>query len=185
MFILYMYSCSVQKRSTSPEIIDPYIKVAKLELQDLLHELPEGSEINFGFNNRSEFNSAILGEPFSLYRLENDKLVKSSIITIPLIVNEKFISLLRIDSIENELHIVDFGASELASEIQSETQKYSNLSFNGILRLYSLYIDFIIMSSENVYYYVPLSSARAFMRDSGFRNYGLLTFNELIKIVAK
>lgn len=73
----------------------------------------------------------------------------------------------RLDYIKDTLQIVDFGAYALAKEIQIIQKENTNLSFVGLLRIYKIRADFVIMSKSNEYIYFPLSSAKIFLQSIG------------------
>ena len=139
-------------------------QIAKKELPMVLDKIPLGNELRYGFNNRNEFQLAEIGNPINYYSINNLELVKSPTITVPVIVNGEYKALASIDYVNDSLHIVDFGANELAKEIQIVQKENTNLSIVGLLRVYEISSDFVIMSKNNGNLFIPLTSAKIYLQ---------------------
>jgi len=143
---------------------------AQKELSQTLKKIPVGYEDLYGFRNKSEIENAEIGNPFEFYKLENEELKKTSSFRVPIIVDGEFRALATIEYIGDTYHIVDFGSTVLANEIQKVCRENPKMSFAGILRLYDIFSDFMVMSKKQDYIFVPLTSAKIYLKTIGISN---------------
>jgi hypothetical protein len=137
------------------------------ELPLFFNKIEKGTEQLYGFSNRDEFLKAEVGNPFNNYRFNGSELEKSTTISVPVLVADEYRALSSLDYINNTLHIVDFGATVLAKEIQLVQKQNMTLSFVGLLRIYRINSDFIIMSDNHENLFLPLTSAKIYLASAG------------------
>lgn len=142
-------------------------QITKEELPMILNKIQQGNEQLYGFNSRDEFQTAEVGNPFNNYSFNGSVMEKLTTITVPVIVADEFRALSSLDYIRDTLHIVDFGASALAKEIQMVQRENIALTFVGLLRVRRIDADFIIMSKGNENLFYPLTSSKLYLSSSG------------------
>lgn len=91
------------------------------EVLSFLNLIPEGKEINYGFNSRSDFSKTTIKEPYQTYYV-SDKNNKSGFIPgnewhVPLSVDGNYVALLTVQINNGKAEAVDFGANILAQKI--------------------------------------------------------------------
>ena len=186
LWVLIHGSCaSLKTTQTYNQEFSQAKQTAQKELSATLEKIPNGTETQYGFNSRDEFQSAEIGNPFNYYGFNGSTLEKSKTVTIPIIVADEFRALASVDYITDTLHIVDFGATELAREIQKVQKENASLTFVGLLRVYQIRSDFVIMAKSNEYIFFPLTSATMYLQSSGLskaeKHYTQSQIAEIIK----
>jgi hypothetical protein len=142
-------------------------RITRDELPMFFSKIEKGTEQLYGFSNRDELLTAGVGNPFNNYRFNGSELEKSTTITVPVIVADEYRALSSLDYIKDTLHIVDFGATVLAKEIQLVQKENITLSFVGLLRIYRIDSDFVIMSDNHENLFLPLTSAKLYLSSAG------------------
>jgi hypothetical protein len=85
---------------------------------------------------------------------------------LPITVDNQFRALATVEYINDTLHIVDFGSNVLAKEIQTVCNENKQLRFTGILRVYEIYSDFLMVNSKGQNQFIPLTSAKLFLKNN-------------------
>lgn len=170
-FIISFISCStIKKNITQKKDFSEIVKIAQKELSQILNKIPNGEEKLYGFNNAEEIANVKINNPIEFYKIENEELKTTSSYRVPITVADEFRALATIEYINDTPHIVDFGANILAKEIQTVCKENSKMNFVGILRIYDMYSDFIIMSKKQNYFFIPLTSAKMYLKSIGISN---------------
>lgn len=185
--IVFFVSCIVTKKDKESATFYEEIKgVAISELPQFLDNIPAGSENLYGFNNRDEIRDARVGNPFVFFVEEGGAVRRTDTYRLPVIVNETYKAFATVESVDGNYHVVDFGATQLAKEVQGVCNNYSTKKFEGILRVYNTNIDFVVFSENNNFIFVPLSSAKVYLVNIGVLNVPEYYTNEqIIKLIKK
>ncbi|MFH0894664.1 MAG: hypothetical protein V2A54_09530 [Bacteroidota bacterium] len=143
---------------------------ANKQIPEWLKKIPVGKELSYGFQSRDEFSKATAGDPLSYFTLIKDGLVTSIEFRVPILIDGEYRALLTMQKNGEEYLAVDFGAKELAKDIQT-TLKNADVPVSGFVRCIDLHSDFLLMlgsSGEDVL--IPLSSAIQFLSSQGVEN---------------
>jgi hypothetical protein len=143
---------------------------ANKQIPEWLKKIPEGKELSYGFQNRDEFSKATAGDPLPYFTLIKDGLVTSIEFRVPILIDGEYRALLTMQKNGEEYLAVDFGAKELAKDIQT-TIRNADVPVSGFVRSIDLHSDFLLMSGsagEDVL--IPLSSAIQFLSSQGVGN---------------
>lgn len=167
LFSLIFSSCLTQKEMAQKKEIFKVVQTAKKELPQILEKIPAGSEQSYGYESRNEFLSSKVGKPFRFFTIKNNQLTDTSPYSLPIIVDNQFRALATVEYINDTLHIVDFGSNVLAKEIQSVCNENKQLHFIGVLRVFELYSDFLMIAIKDQNQFIPLSSAKIFLKNNG------------------
>jgi hypothetical protein len=158
------------------------IEIDKLKLKEdmmvWLDYIQEDNLNEFGFNNKSEFSSIILGEPFYLYTLFEDSIIQSkgnekisfefkNEWLIPLFLNNRIASFLFIKGTTN-YEIVRIGASFLVADFNYENYNPKNQFAKGIILIPSI-TEKIVITDDNETEFLPLGNSRFINKDSNSR----------------
>jgi hypothetical protein len=170
IFTLTYNSCIIKKNSFQKTEKYRISQIAIKELPQVLEKIPVGFENSYGFENRDEFLNSKVGVPFKFYTFKNNKLSDTSPYSVPIIVNNEFRALATVEYINDTLHIVDFGSNGLAHEIQSVCKNNNQFNFIGILRVYEIFSDFLIISNKDEKQFIPLTSAKLYLKSIGNKN---------------
>lgn len=168
LLVIFLSSCLTYKNDNKK--YHAVLVTAQKEILQTLNKIPPGQEELYGFNTKSEIENAAIGTPFDFYTIENEELKRTSSYRVPVLVADEFRALATIEMINDTLHIVDFGATILAKEIQTVCNENSTMNFVGILRIYSIFSDFVIMSKKQQYFLIPLTSAKIYLKTIGISN---------------
>ena len=168
LIVIFFSSCLTYRNDNKK--YHAILLTAQKELSQTLNKIPTGQEELYGFNSKSEIENAEIGKPFEFYTLEDEELKRTSSYRVPVLVADEFRALATIEIINDTLHIVDFGATMLAKEIQTACNENSTMNFVGILRIYSLFSDYVIMSKKQEYFLIPLTSAKIYLKTIGISN---------------
>ncbi|MFZ4725156.1 MAG: hypothetical protein ACOYMD_06880 [Paludibacter sp.] len=166
LFFLFFTSCLTQKETAQKKEIYKVVQTAKKELPQILEKIPAGSEQSYGFESKDEFQNSKVGKPFRFFTIKNNQLADTSPYTLPITVDNQFRALATVEYINDTLHIVDFGSNVLAKEIQSVCNDNKQLNFIGILRVYEIYSDFLMVDSKGQNQFIPLTSAKLFLKNN-------------------
>ncbi len=177
--ILFIPSSKPQSNSDTEKKIK---NTGLLELSRFLNNIPVGLEKQFGFETRAQFNRITAGRPLRLYVLSEESSGNNKEISIvpgnewflPLMVNNKFIALLTVSGEGDKFSAVDFGAGDLAAELNFHKSEIENQNNNpGILRVYKMQGDILIITSkekpDKVNLVYPLKSAQASFNSDSVR----------------
>ena len=136
------------------EIIRMVIK----ELPSWLGKIPPGYEKEYGFLTRDDFEKVIPGDLFLVYTLDNkffanairadsNYLRFSGDIRVPVLIDEEYRALITVSMRDGKWKIVDYGAVNLAKELQQNISAASDkvASFK-VLRIYQLTSDFLFQA---------------------------------------
>ncbi len=145
------------------------------QLKKILSKVPAGAESEYGFDSRSEMDSASLGEEFTAMRWNGAGLDTSREHQYPLLANGEFRAFVTFAESADSLLAVDFGATGLAREVQSVLKKFPEAQFGGLVRVYEIKGDFLCLIIKNVDYYAPLESVRRKMPPKGIQSIDLMT----------
>jgi hypothetical protein len=169
-------------------------------LQAWLGNIPGGSESNYGFNSRTEFADATLGEPYEVFTLtgdffredikqEKNYLKATGEWRIPVLVNQENRALITVVEKNDKWTIVSLGARELAHELQGfdSFPVFKNAKNLRLFRVFQLQSDFLFSgdpssTSPEISFY-PLHSASlniAKVRESREKTFGL---NQLLSFI--
>ena len=163
---------------------DKILQTVQNELPQILEEIPFGKEELYGFRNRNEFLNTTVDEPFQFYTLTDNKLKNTSSYRVPIIVENEFRALATVEYIKDTLHIVDFGANILAKEIQGVCKENTKFKFIGILRIYNIHSDFLVMSNKQENLFIPLTSAKLYLYSVGISDIEkYYTINQIINLL--
>jgi hypothetical protein len=166
ILLLFLFNSCFIFRHETKNTKDLYVTAAEKDLQQILEKIPIGNEESYGFKNREEFENAEIEDPIDFFTFINDSIQSVETVRLPVSVEDEFRSLATVEYIDGELHIVDFGANVLAQEIQKVCNENINYKLIGILRVYNITSDFLIMSKENQDIYIPLTSAKMYLQNT-------------------
>jgi hypothetical protein len=175
------------------------LRMVKKQLPSWLGKIPSGSEKNYGFQNREEFEKAIPGDLFPVYTFtkrffdinisaDSNYLKFTGQIRIPLIVDNEYRALITVSGKAGNWNIRDFGSVGLAGELQHNLSLANgNESSIKILRIYQLNSDFLFLTdpaspSASIALF-PLHSANINMPELSTYSTGALKLSELQVIV--
>ncbi len=131
---------------------------------DIAKKIPQGMENQFGFQSVSEIQKASLGQPIKMYHWGNNTVIDSKVYRVPVMVDQKMVSLLTVEA-KDRMVLGDFGGAQLAQKIQSIADQ-SGVVLHGILRVYSKSSDFLIFQQNNEPVFIPISSYIQYNTDS-------------------
>jgi hypothetical protein len=163
---LFFTSCLTQKETAQKKEIFKVVQTTKKELPQVLEKIPAGYEQSYGFESKDEFLNSKVGKPFRFFTIKNNQLTDTSPYTLPITVDNQFRALATVEYINDTLHIVDFGSNVLAKEIQTVCNENKQLRFTGILRVYEIYSDFLMVNSKGQNQFIPLTSAKLFLKNN-------------------
>ncbi len=173
---------------------------ADARVQFFLNAIPVGQEYSYGFQNRLEFGSVRLGDPYEVYTLDLQHISKNASADkvhilptnewrVPLKVREASRALLTVSKVDGNWRAVDFGAMTLARELaqyESTTKPEPAKSF-AVLRLYELDIDLLLIrstaSGEDATVLIPLKSARDAFLQAGMTLNTQYSLQEFVPLV--
>jgi len=184
---MFFSSCIVHRNNNvQKKRNDEVVQITQKELPQILKKIPLGYEENYGFHNREELQNALAGKPFNCYSLIDNELKSTSTFRIPITVEQEFRALATVEYIKDTLHVVDFGANVLAKEIQAVCNENSNMVFLGILRIYSINSDFLVMTEGQQDFFIPLTSAKMYLKNNNFSSIEkYYTKDQIINIIKR
>lgn len=147
ILLLALFSCSSVHNEYTP-----ITKAAEARAMEFMNKIPQGEEKEYGFNDREEFANATLGEPIEVITLPGEvahgtnmgKFVSTGEYRVPLEVNGEIRSFLTVSGANGEFKCVDFGAAQLAGQINAIGLS-TGANNMKILRLYSMQIDYVVI----------------------------------------
>jgi hypothetical protein len=169
--------------STHPAAEDEVYRAAVSGLPSFLDLIPVNREHDYGFENREEFDRAVVGRPIQMYLL-SDELSPLSIDEwrVPVLVDGAHRALLTVARVDGLWRAVDFGAAVLARELGT----FKSPGEKVLLRCFQRQCDFVVIpaASRNaegveegrVY---PLQSARLNLPALDKRAEPFFTFQEI------
>lgn len=160
---LFLFAFFVNFNSFSQEVNNENItEIAKKNIQKTLQKIPVGYEKNYGFNDRSEFEKVEIGQSLRMYIIDNKNLKTTNTWRVPIIIENKYCAFATVAYINNELQIVDFGATELAKDIQKTINENPKKQFDSFLRVHPIYSDFLINPNAKDEFIALTSAKRVF-----------------------
>ena len=184
--VVVFTSCLSQRETALKKEKYRISQTAKKEIPQMLEKIPIGAEKGYGFDNREEFLNSKVGTPFKFYTIKNNQLAENSPYSVPIMVGKEFRAFATVDNVSDTLHIVDFGSTALAKEIQAVCNENKNLSFSGILRVYQIYSDFLVMTKNQEKRFIPLTSAKQYLTSIAYNpNQKLFTETQIINLLKK
>ncbi len=148
-------------------------------ISDILNKIPENQEKLFGFKNRTEFESVTIGNAIQLYTISNSIVNKHLIWRVPIIVNGEYRALVTVQKDNNDYKTGDFGATVLANDIQQIIIKNPDKVILGILRIYTINSDFLIVKNDKEDIYIPLTSAEIYLASQRAKEKSFYTLSEI------
>jgi hypothetical protein len=137
-------------------IAQDMLKDAGKELPTWLEKIPREQEQQYGFATRDDFAFATLGLPYELYMLapsffkdtalgKTNYLLATGEWRIPVLVRGKFITMVTVQELNSQWHIVDLGADILARELDGcrSLPDLKNAQALKMLSVYQLHGDFL------------------------------------------
>ncbi len=123
-------------------------KVSERDVHYFLNLIPQGQEMEYGFNSRSDFDKVEIGEAYEVYFVKRAQgevtLMESNTYRVPLLVNGQAVALLSVVSNEKETKVVDFGAVKLARTLQALSKKAGNAEDKVLIRNTYLSKDYLV-----------------------------------------
>ncbi len=190
--VLFIPSSKPQSNSDTEKKIK---NAGLLELPRFLNNIPAGLEKQFGFENRAQFNKITAGRPLRHYALSDESSGNNKEISIvpgnewflPLMVNNKYVALLTVSGEGDKFSAVDFGAGDLAAELNFYKTEIENQNNNpGNLRVYKIQGDILMIATkekpDKVNLVYPLKSSQAAFNLDSVRGKHI-TFPELQTLI--
>lgn len=188
LFKLSVLACLLTIPINSQDNRETDKRIKNAGMQDLatfLNKIPIGHERDYGFDNRDQFNQITPGNPIRLYCLPDESgdinntdnaISPRNEWFLPLIVNNKYVALLTVSREGNNFTAVDFGAKDLATELNTHKFQIENLNDGtGLLRVYNIQSDFLMVTvkgkPDKINSIYPLMSARTALKLDLSRNY--------------
>jgi len=121
---------------------DELIRHVEENYSNILERIPLGKEKLFGFENRDIFNQCEIGNPIRLLKIVNGSEIEiTNEWRVPVLINNQYITLLRVIELEQTYEIVDMGGRVLAEIIGNHNNENEKISF--MLRDYKTRTDYI------------------------------------------
>lgn len=185
LVLIFFNACFVSKHS--PEKSDLLVNVAQVaesELPNMLDRIPAGREAMYGFESREEFRDATTAPPIKSLTIENGEVKAIGSFRVPVVVNGEYRALATVENTADGYHVLDYGATALAKEIQSVCASNSDKQLEGILRIYDINADFLVMRKAKKSMLIPLTSSVLYLNSVGIANIPeSYTIEEVIGII--
>lgn len=147
---------------------------ASTNLVDILNNIPQGEEDNYGFQNRNELTQASLGLPYQEYDMDKEQ--PTGYWRVPVMVDGENRALLRLKNTAEGWAFSGLGGADLARNLEDHENNMviegKTLSSGRIVRDFSMRCDYVQFNQQldgklagTVY---PLPSASGFV--SSFRD---------------
>ena len=176
IFLLSCHNTQKTTKNTAQDFELKQIKTFATEQWDYVaKKIPAGKEELYGFQDQNEIAHATMGTPIRMFFWKENNIIESQIYRVPVMVEEKMVSLLTVSS-GNEMSVEDFGGSVLIKVIQEISEK-NGVKPYGILRVHSISSDFYIINENSNLSYILISPNQAERKK--------ITFEELRKIIHK
>lgn len=115
--------------------------------QSFLQLIPQGQEKDYGFASRSDFDKIKIGDPYQTYFMvkQANEVVFADVNEwrVPLIVDGKYVALATVKVTNGKGEMVDFGATVLASHLQTFEKQHNGKNERVLVRNTVLVKDFI------------------------------------------
>jgi hypothetical protein len=174
------------------EILDSTVILSVLQsgLENYLNKIPDGKEIDFGFNSKEEFNKILFGNPLQIYTISEDLssdiyFSPTTIWKVPLIVDDSYRCFLDILLINGAYKVVGMGLNKLASDLDAyERHRHLKvINDRAIFIDYSLSAYFLVIkdASNNINFFPfrPMT----FFNSNEFSNKEKYSSNEIFEML--
>lgn len=168
--------------SDTTQAFSDIISAANSRKLEFLNKIPNGSESRFNFKNRKDFQETNVGSPYYVYTLNpdcisqdcmnnlNNSLVMTNEYRVPLIFDNKYTDLITVSKTGTIYSAVDFGAGNLAQELQKLEDKFaiSPNKVKVIISVFNLGADFWVLNPSEPFQnwkVYPLISADRIIKD--------------------
>lgn len=136
---------SAQSASNNSKLVQ---QAAEKQAASFLNLIPLGQEKEYGFDNRGDFSSVEIGDPYQTYFVIKDgnslSFQETQLWRVPLVVNGNAVALLTVTVKNNLAEAVDFGAARLAQKLQEFEENHMGENNDRIIiRNTLLATDFI------------------------------------------
>ena len=139
IFILFFCKCSFM---FSQNIENDIVKYAKENYDKVLELIPSSKENLYGFETRNLFTICEIGNPIRMLKIVDEcKVEMTNEWRVPLLIAEKYITLLTIIENNQNYEIVDVGGNKLAGLIDNYNNEGKKISY--LLRDYKMRIDYV------------------------------------------
>ena len=139
---------SIMAQGSLSDNLELVKKVSERDVHYFLNLIPQGQEMEYGFNSRSDFDKVEIGEAYEVYFVKRAQgevtLMESNTYRVPLLVNGQAVALLSVVSNEKETKVVDFGAVKLARTLQALSKKAGNAVDKVLIRNTYLSKDYLV-----------------------------------------
>lgn len=168
---IFLNACFVSR--PTPEKTDLLVNVAQVaesELPGMLDKIPAGRENLYGFESREEFQDATTAAPIKSLTLEGGEMKAIGSFRVPVVLNGEYRALATVENTPDGYHVLDYGATVLAKEIQSVCASNSDKQLEGILRIYDINADFLVMRKAKKSLLIPLTSSILYLNSVGINS---------------
>lgn len=127
---LVLITCFISTSLISQsELSDPMImNEATIKATTFLNLIPEGREVDYGFNGRSDFSKIKIEMPYKTYYISADDNQLTFVLSewrVPISVDGEYKTLLTVQSMNGKAEVVDLGGNRLAQKIQEFEKIYT------------------------------------------------------------
>ncbi len=173
------------------------IRAAQDGLQLYLQKIPPGAERRYGFSDRTEFTSAVIGSPMGLCSIHPDSLrdgIKSGKHflmnleewKVPVLVGGDMRAILTIAKVEGKFRVVELSGAGLAQELNLFNKQHPKEK-KAFLRLFQAHCDFLILMRGNISAedgdVYPLGSAKVTFSDQRFEDGKPYSMKHLLPVI--
>jgi hypothetical protein len=165
VFIFLIPSISSFCQESDNLILTPDQTIVYPGMQGWLNSISDEQLIDYGFNNRAEFNKIKIGMPLYIYTIHEDSLVEQkgndkikfefkNEWFIPLYVDNRICCFLFLKKDHDQQKVIGIGANLLAVDLNEEEELFSNTgNLDGILLIPPVGAKFLIKGKENLTFY--------------------------------
>lgn len=141
-------------KSDKELIHEKVVQAINKQMDRFVEDIPVNLLHNYGIYSKDEINQIVVGEPFEVYTLIDSDIFFANTWRVPVVIEDEYRALFTvISNAKDEYRVVDFGATILAEDLSF----YRQTSMKGILRVYEIRTDFVILPSEDKsLYFIPL-----------------------------
>jgi hypothetical protein len=177
----------------SQKTTEKIVQSAQLSLLNTLNIIPQGQEQKYGFNQRADFNIAVVGKPIQVVTLSsaffenpnNKEIIFLNEWRVPIMVNQKTCTLFTVQKNNADFEVVDMGGSILGQELEN---KISENDSALLLRIFPLQIDFMVKTQSDNHLeeavYFPMESAKRIISAEKYQiSYNQNDFFQLIRTI--
>jgi hypothetical protein len=166
-YFLLLVFCAMGLQLSAQDARTLVTQAANQQLQVSLARIPSGQEKNYGFENRSDFSRAVVGQPIRVTTIPADffengqqAIVPLNEWRVPVVVDGQTRILFTVYDNGTKYEVADIGGALLGRELQ---QKTTGADAAYIFRIYPLYVDFLVKVPANGNFenarYVAMESA--------------------------